>query len=102
MQEVRKAEEKAKRDLEAEEATKKRAEEAKKVTISEDKTLPAAEKVKISHLEQKRGERVKVRIKKIIFSLVDQNPNAIKCRLTILQVLTCFYSLLKAEIAFPQ
>lgn len=61
LQEVRKAEEKAKRDLEAEEATRKRAEEAKKVTISEDKSLPVAEKVKISHLEPKRGDRVKVR-----------------------------------------
>ncbi len=34
-QEVRKAEEKAKRDVEAEEATRKKAEEAKKVTIEE-------------------------------------------------------------------
>jgi hypothetical protein len=59
-QEVRKAEEKAKREAEAEEATKKRAEEAKKVTISEDASLPKAERMKISQGEQFRGKRVKV------------------------------------------
>ena len=61
-QEVRKAEEKAKRDAEAEEATKKKAEEAKKITIAEDASLPAAERTKISHLEALRGKRVKVNI----------------------------------------
>ena len=61
-QEVRKAEEKAKRDAEAEEATKKKAEEAKKITIAEDASLPAAERTKISHLDALRGKRVKVNI----------------------------------------
>ena len=59
-QEVRKAEEKAKRDAEAEEATRKKAEEAKKVTIEQDASLPAAERTKISHGEKFRGKRVKV------------------------------------------
>ena len=59
-QEVRKAEEKAKRDAEAVEATKKKAEEAKKITIAEDASLPAAERMKISHLAALRGKRVKV------------------------------------------
>ena len=61
-QEVRKAEEKAKRDAEAEEATRKKAEEAKKISIAEDASLPAAERTKISHLEALRGKRVKVNI----------------------------------------
>ena len=63
-QEVRKAEEKAKRDAEAEEATLKKAEEAKKISIAEDSSLPAAERTKISHLEAMRGKRVKVGIPK--------------------------------------
>ena len=59
-QEVRKAEEKAKREAEAEEATRKRAEEAKKITLEQDASLPAAEKIKITNGEQHRGQRVKV------------------------------------------
>ena len=59
-QEVRKAADKAKRDAEAAEAQAKRAEEAKKVTIEEDKSLPAAKKIKISKGQDFRGERIKV------------------------------------------
>ncbi len=62
-QDVRKAEEKAKRDAEAEEATRKKAEEAKQITITEDAGLPSAQRTKISGGEQFRGKRVKVRIK---------------------------------------
>jgi asparaginyl-tRNA synthetase len=65
-QEVRKAEEKAKRDAEAEEATRKKAEEAKKITIAQDPALPAAERTKISHAETLRGKRVKVTFPKIL------------------------------------
>ena len=59
-QEVRKAEEKAKRDAEAEEATRKKAEEAKQITIAEDASLPPAQRTKISGGDQFRGNRVKV------------------------------------------
>ena len=59
-QETRKAAEKAKRDSEALEAQKKRAEEAKKITIEEDPSLPAAERLKIRALGGARGKRVQV------------------------------------------
>ena len=62
-QEVRKAEEKAIRDAEAAEATRKKAEEAKKIIIVQDSSLPAAEKMKIVHGEEFRGKRVKVKLK---------------------------------------
>jgi asparaginyl-tRNA synthetase len=61
-QETRKAEDKVKRDAEALEAQKKRAEEAKKVTIEEDKSLPKAERLKIRALSDARGKRVQVRL----------------------------------------
>ena len=59
-QETRKAEEKAKRDAEALEAQRKRAEEARKITIEEDPSLPAAERLKIRALGGARGKRVQV------------------------------------------
>ena len=59
-QEIRKAEEKAKRESEAEEATRKRADEARQVRIEEDANLPAAEKIKIRQAEDFRGKRIKV------------------------------------------
>ena len=58
-QEVRKAEEKAKRDAEAEEATKRRAEEAKKITIKQDSSLPLAQKIRVKQGTDFRGKRVK-------------------------------------------
>jgi len=59
-QEVRKAEEKAKRDAEAEEATRKKAEEAKKVTIKQDPSLPPAQRMRVRQGQDFRGKRVKV------------------------------------------
>ena len=59
-QEVRKAAERAKKEAEAAEATAKRAEEAKKITISEDKSLPEAKRVRISQGGEFRSQRVKV------------------------------------------
>ena len=80
-QEVRKAEEKAKREAEAEEATRKRAEEAKKITLEQDASLPAAEKIKITNGEQHRGQRVKVSHNNG-FSIMDIRKNHFKlfCR----------------------
>merc|ERR1719412_1596488 len=59
-QEVRKAAEKQKKDAEAAEATRKRAEEAKKIVITEDKSLSPAVKIKINQGEEHREKRVKV------------------------------------------
>ena len=59
-QEVRKAAEKEKRDAEAAEATRKRAEEAKKIVISEDKSLTPAVKIKIHQGKDHREKRIKV------------------------------------------
>ena len=59
-QEVRKAAEKEKRDAEAAEATRKRAEEAKKIVISEDKSLSPAVKIKIHQGKDHREKRIKV------------------------------------------
>ena len=59
-QEVRKAAERAKKEAEAAEATAKKAEEAKKITISEDKSLPEAKRVRISQGGEFRSQRVKV------------------------------------------
>ena len=59
-QEIRKAAEKEKRDAEAAEATRKRAEEAKKVIIKEDKSLVPAVRIKIDQGEKHREKRVKV------------------------------------------
>merc|ERR1712223_941665 len=59
-QEQRKAAEKAKKDAEAAEAQAKRAEEAKKITIEEDKSLPEAQRIRISQGEKHRNQRVKV------------------------------------------
>jgi len=59
-QEVRKAAEKEKRDAEAAEATRKRAEEAKKIVISEDKSLSPAVKIKINQGKDHREKRIKV------------------------------------------
>ena len=60
-QEVRKAAEKEKRDAEAAEATRKRAEEAKKIVITEDKSLSPAVKIKINQGTEHREKRIKVR-----------------------------------------
>ena len=59
-QEIRKAAEKEKRDAEAAEATRKRAEEAKKIIIEEDKSLEPAVRIKIDQGEEHRETRVKV------------------------------------------
>jgi len=59
-QEVRKAAEKEKRDAEAAEATRKRAEEAKKIVITEDKSLAPAVKIKINQGKDHREKRIKV------------------------------------------
>lgn len=59
-QEVRKAKEKAKKDAEAAEAQRKRAEEAKKVVIKEDANLPTATRAKLSKLKPLRDQRVEV------------------------------------------
>ena len=61
-QDVRKAVERAKKEAEAAEAQKKRAEEAKKIKISLDKSLPEAKNSKIRDLGDLRGKRVLVRI----------------------------------------
>ena len=42
--------ERAKKEAEAAEAQAKRAEEAKKITIEEDKSLPAATRIRISQV----------------------------------------------------
>ena len=60
-QEVRKAAEKEKRDAEAAEATRKRAEEAKKIVITEDESLSPAVKIKINQGTEHREKRIKVR-----------------------------------------
>ena len=65
-QEVRKAEEKAKRDAEAEEATKRRAEEAKKITIKQDSSLPLAQKIRVKQGTDFRGKRVKVYVSNVL------------------------------------
>ncbi len=59
-QEVRKAQEKAKRDAEAARAQAERAEEAKKITIQEDKSLAEAKRSRIKDLEPLRGQRAVV------------------------------------------
>eukprot|EP00096_Caligus_rogercresseyi_P003488 TRINITY_DN1658_c0_g1_i1.p1 TRINITY_DN1658_c0_g1~~TRINITY_DN1658_c0_g1_i1.p1 ORF type:complete len:569 (+),score=215.84 TRINITY_DN1658_c0_g1_i1:41-1747(+) len=59
-QEIRKADEKRKRDAEAAEAQAKRAEEAKKISFSLDASLPAAARMKIKEGESHRGSRVQV------------------------------------------
>ena len=59
-QEIRKAAEKEKRDAEAAEATRKRAEEAKKIVIEENKSLEPAVRIKIDQGEKHREKRVKV------------------------------------------
>ena len=59
-QEIRKAAEKQKRDAEAAEATRKRAEEAKKIVIEENKSLTPAVRIKIDKGKEHRGTRVKV------------------------------------------
>ena len=61
-QEVRKAADKEKRDKEAAEATRKKAEEARKVVIEQDKTLPEGERIKIDQGKEYREKRVKVGI----------------------------------------
>ena len=60
-QEVKKAKEKQKRDADAAEATRKRAEEAKKIVIKEDSSLPTPVKIKIFQSHENRERRVKVR-----------------------------------------
>ena len=65
-QEVRKAEEKAKRDDEDEEATKRRAEEAKKITIKQDSSLPLAQKIRVKQGTDFRGKRVKVYVSNVL------------------------------------
>ena len=65
-QEVRKAEDKARRDADAAEATRKKAEEARKVTIVEDKSLPPATRIKIDRGQEYRDKRVKVSPKTVI------------------------------------
>ncbi len=60
-QEVRKAAEKQKRDAEAAEATRKRAEEAKKIIIEENKSLTPAVRIKIDQGRDYREKRVKVK-----------------------------------------
>lgn len=59
-QDVRKAQEKAKKEAEAAEAQAKRAEEAKKVTISLDTSLPEPTTAKLRDLESLRDKRVLV------------------------------------------
>ena len=61
-QELRKAADKERRDKEAAEATRKKAEEARKVVIEQDKTLPEAERIKIDQGNEYREKRVKVGI----------------------------------------
>ena len=61
LQEVKKAAEKEKREAEAAEATRKKAEEAKKVVIKEDQSLPPSVKIKIKQGNENRDKRVKVR-----------------------------------------
>ena len=60
-QEVRKAAEKEKRDAEAAEATRKRAEEAKKIVITEDKSLTPSKRIKIDQGKDYRENRIKVK-----------------------------------------
>lgn len=59
-QEVKKTAERVKKDADAAEAQAKKAEEAKKITIEEDKSLPEAQKIRISQGEKHRNQRVKV------------------------------------------
>ena len=59
-QEIKKAAEKQKRDAEAAEATRKRAEEAKKIVIEENKSLTTAVRIKIDQGTEHRETRVKV------------------------------------------
>ena len=59
-QEVRKAAEKQKKDAEAAEATRKRAEEAKKIVIEENKSLTPAVRIRIDQGKEHREIRVKV------------------------------------------
>ena len=59
-QDVRKAADRAKKEAEAAEAQAKRAEEAKKITITEDASLPAAERRKIRDLADLRDKRIQV------------------------------------------
>merc|ERR1711963_1368692 len=59
-QEVRKAEQRAKKEAEDAEAQAKRAEEAKKITIEQDSSLPEAKRVRISQGQDFRDQRVKV------------------------------------------
>ena len=59
-QEMRKMAERAKKEAEAAEAQAKRAEEAKKITIEEDKSLPASKRIRITQGTENRGQRVKV------------------------------------------
>ena len=61
LQEVKKAAEKEKREAEAAEATRKKAEEAKKVVIKEDQSLPPSVKIKIKQGNENRDKRVKVK-----------------------------------------
>ena len=68
-QEVRKAAEKEKRDAEAAEATRKRAEEAKKIVISEDKSLSPAVKIKINQGKDHREKRIKVMMHRVMRTL---------------------------------
>merc|ERR1711963_707694 len=59
-QEVRKAEQRAKKEAEDAEAQAKRAEEAKKITIEQDSSLPEAKKIKINQGGDFRSQRIKV------------------------------------------
>ena len=59
-QEVRKAEQRAKKEAEDAEAQAKRAEEAKKITIEQDKSLPEAKRIRINHGVNCRDQRIKV------------------------------------------
>uniref|UniRef100_A0A8C8DWC1 Asparaginyl-tRNA synthetase 1 n=1 Tax=Oryzias sinensis TaxID=183150 RepID=A0A8C8DWC1_9TELE len=55
-----KSDSKEKKEAEDIERREKNMEEAKKITIENDPSLPAPETVKIRHLEERRGQRVKV------------------------------------------
>ena len=59
-QEVRKAEQRAKKEAEDAEAQAKRAEEAKKITIEQDKSLPEAKRIRINQGVNCRDQRIKV------------------------------------------
>jgi len=59
-QEVRKAEQRAKKEAEDAEAQAKRAEEAKKITIEQDKSLPEAKRIRINQGVDCRDQRIKV------------------------------------------